>query len=430
MLLNVQTRTNYFLTAFVGFVAVFSATLFPKYLIYAVVMIFIVHSIFNSRNNVKVSKTFFVYMIFFLAPSILSLLSLIPSFIINTHSLSYGELNIFGRLSNLVIFIFLVLMLNFKNKNEHQLLVFQWYWIGGIVFVLLGYWHAAYIFGFVGKWPFETRSHIHSALGAVLPVSSRVTGIAHEPSFFGPLVVDFIILTLLLVRGMIKKIAVVALSLIIIILSLSPSGYLVLVGSIVSGVMVLQIRALRPLLVLRFNIITLLSTSLLVIFALIILFYGQNFSIFEYIYTRFINVQESGRFYMVAMPFNWSAEGGTFSFLFGNGLKTFSIIGTQFYLPSGSAIHVTSNNFYVDIFWEAGLVGLVITISFYVYLFIKILNSKYSTHQIFIAAMLFGNLVFSNFVRADYASIRTFVLLYLLFLLTHSRIEMLKASKK
>src|SRR5690606_1310535 len=80
---------------------------------------------------------------------------------------------------------------------------------------------------------------------------------------------------------------------------------------------------------------------------------GSNNPFFEYIINRVINVDasSSSRLSMLLGPFEWVKDSSLISFVFGHGLKSFAIVGTNYVLPSGEAVHVTSNNMYVDVFW-------------------------------------------------------------------------------
>ncbi|WLI73743.1 hypothetical protein [Halomonas alkalicola] len=205
---------------------------------------------------------------------------------------------------------------------------------------------------------------MHSSSGVDLLASQRVTGVAREPSFFVPFVVDFIILTLILVASLLKRYIIIAFAVLLLLLSLSPSGYMILFGSVFGALVIVFLRTpIRTRHKIQHVLYFIRALSLFLAFY----FSFVDTPSFYYVYKRFtsLDVSSSSRFYMVVMPFYWMLDSSVFTFLFGNGIKTYSIIGTEFFLPDGSPVHVTSNNFFVDTFWGSGLIGLVVLISFF-----------------------------------------------------------------
>lgn len=356
------------------------------------------------------------FLLFFISPSIVSFFSLLPAIVINPHNLDYGELKFLGRIINILLFSTVIVFVHSSARKQQLAMPFVWLWFGGLAFLLFSVWHAAAIYGFVDSFPFETRSEIHSRGALQTIVSNRVTGVANEPSYLGPFLVDFLILTLLLVASKVKRTILVSLSFLIIILSLSPSNILVLLGGILGvTAIVLPKIILTPKVSIKTMTYFIFCVASLPVLAVLTFdaFFGQ------YILFRFWDLSESSRLYMNIMPFIWSFDGSATQFIFGNGIKSYSIIGTEYFLPNNTPVHETSNNAFVDTFWEAGTVGLLLLICFYLYCFSQILFSQFSRSQVLLAAAILGSLIMSQFVRADFASLRVFVMLYLFFLLTH-----------
>jgi O-antigen ligase len=145
----------------------------------------------------------------------------------------------------------------------------------------------------------------------------------------------------------------------------------------------------------------------------------MNEQVFQYIYSRIFeaNLDNSGRFYMVVMPYSWSFDGSVFSFLLGHGVKSYSIIGSHYSFLSGEPIHDTSNNIYTDVFWESGLLGLILLLMFFLFVFSCIFKRKIGKQSSFIAFYFLFELMLSGMFRADYASARFFIILYLIYLM-------------
>src|SRR5699024_6420485 len=224
----------------------------------------------------------------------------------------------------------------------------------------------AYVYLNLLSFPFDTRAHVHSTYGDEYSFSKRLTGIASEPSYFVMLAIDFIILSALL-SGMKKRFILLPFGILLMLLSVSPSGYIAFFMASALAYFFSKLKYAK----FKFS-----AKSLFLIFVVIIIlatavFYIMSTPYFEYIYRRITDPRmlKSARAYMNYMPFVWAWDSNSFSFLFGHGIKSYSIIGTAFNVPDGNPVHVTSNNLYVDTFWEAGLLGLVSIISFFSFVF-------------------------------------------------------------
>jgi len=229
--------------------------------------------------------------------------------------------------------------------------------------------------------------------------------------------IDFFALSLLLNVG-IKRVFYIFFALFLLIMSLSPSGYIVFALAFAGACLFTFLKFTRAN-----SVVT--SNHLLVVLAFVVGLAAVGFALLEYGFIDYIFVRifdpsvfESPRVYMSYMPFVWMWDSNFFSFLFGHGMKSYSIIGTAFSVPSGEPVHATSNNIYVDVFWESGAVGLALLLAFFSYVLFMILKSGYSKYQVFIALFVLFDLMFSGFFRADFASLRYFILIYLSFILT------------
>src|SRR5690554_3576596 len=172
----------------------------------------------------------------------------------------------------------------------------------------------------------------------------------------------------------VRKLIVVGVGLFLIILSLSPSGYITFAGAFGGACFFTQIKFSRFKVSFK-GLFAVLSLSVLLPVVSVHLF---SLGYFEYFYNRVAGpgAWESARAYMGYMPFVWAWDSSAMSFLFGHGIKSYSIIGTAFNLPSGEPVHVTSNNLYADTFWESGLFGLILIAAFFVFVFFSIRSEE------------------------------------------------------
>lgn len=422
---NYNTTLTSVVISLIGIVIFMQASIIMSNIIYPIMILLLFLSIYYYSKSTIVDEKLLIFLTFFIFPSLLGIVSLPISYYFENTRFNYEELNIFGRLFNVFILSFLILFIHKYTNTKDPGLFFRWYKYGLFILILTALWHALSIHTNFIDFPFDTRSHLHGAYGHDYSFSGRVTGLASEPSYFVMFTIDFIILLLIFNKGLVRNILIV-MTIILLILSLSPSGYISFFGAFVGAYFLTEIKFIKRLTLKQ--IIVMLFLIFLSIFGT---FYLLSIEILDYIIKRITNPEmlQSARVYMSYMPFVWASESNIFSFLFGHGVKSYSIIGTVFNVPSGEPVHVTSNNFYVDTFWEAGLIGLLILMSFFIYLFKKIFKSKFGRLQVFIMFFIFFDLFLSGVFRADFASMRYFIMLYLLFVLLHNDYKTLQRIK-
>jgi hypothetical protein len=402
-----------------GVVAFTQVTFVPVYVYYLIFFsLFVAIFIFSIIHNVKIEKSLAGYFFLFVSCIFVGVLSYPVSMIIDER-FDYSEVQVFGRIINIVFLFFVFLLIHSFHREtgekiQDYFLVIRSYQFGIFIIMLIGIWQLISFYSSI-PFPFETRSHLHSVYGNSYSFSQRLTSVAREPSFFVMLAIDFIGLSILFYSGL-KRAVMIFLGLVMVIFSLSPSGFITLIGAISAAWILSEAKYLSG----RIKIGKI--SAFLAIFFVLSVFILMNEEIFEYIYRRIVyaDPSNSGRFYMIIMPYLWSLDGSLFSVLFGYGVKSYSIIGSYYNLPSGPPIHPTSNNIFTDIFWESGLAGLLFLIFFFVQIFVRIFKSKIGKHFSFVAFYLFFDIIFSSFFRADYASARFFIILYAIFLIVES----------
>lgn len=387
----------------------------PNVIVYAFLFATVTIGALYQINLYKfVDRKLSRFLIFFLLPSIIGIFSYFIGLHFESSTFDYGELNPFGRIFNLFLMFSFITLVHSYSVYNNNFKVFNWYKIGVSILLITAIWQTVSIYtGFI-PFPFETRAHLHSTYGNEFSFSKRITGLAAEPSYFTMFTIDFIALSLLLNIGK-KRIIYILTALFLMILSLSPSGYLTLMATFAGAYIFTNLIKINN----RINIKKVSITIVLLISIAIFIYILLKYDILDYIILRITNPEmlQSARAYMSYMPFVLASESNILSFLFGHGIKSYSIIGTAFSVPDGDPVHITSNNIYVDTFWESGLIGLLTLLSFFLYCFVKIIKSPFSKLQIFISFFILFDLIFSGIFRADFASIRFFILLYLLFIL-------------
>ncbi len=414
-----------FIIALLGIFSFIQTTVFFRESIYIVILLLVLMSLKYYYKSPFIDKKLFLFIGFFILPSGIAIFSLPFSYYLEGSRFDYEELNIFGRLFNIVALPFIIFFINKYTINRDPGLIFRWYKFGLLILLLSAAWHALSIYTSIVSFPFETRDHLHSTYGQDYSFLARVTGFASEPSYLVMFVVDFIGLSLLF-DDKIKRNVLIIFAIFLLILSLSPSGYITCLGSLIGAYIFTNLKFIKTI---RYK--TIIGGFFLLIISFAVLYELFRLDFGTYILNRITNldIETSSRFFVVLMPFVWALESSIFSFLFGHGIKSFSIIGTTYDMPFGAPVGVTSTNFFTDTFWESGLIGLLVLLSFFIYLFRKILKSKFDKFQIFIMLFIFFDLFLSALFRSDFTTIRYFLMLYLLFLLINYDMKILKGVK-
>ncbi|GIU49902.1 hypothetical protein TUM4438_34520 [Shewanella sairae] len=246
-----------------------------------------------------------------------------------------------------------------------------------LFFVLLGHWQ--FIGNLVGI-PFfiETRDWMHgvpSAIRSVVP--RRLTSIAEEPNFLSPLLIEYIILASLVIAGKKTKLIAYGLGIFVIIFSFSGGvyinalllvtcfGFLSLYRSLVSG----RLKGQD----LVFLFLVLLGLSILLSIGDILL---------DFLYYKFQGeaAGQSARSQFLSSLAMLISQSKAMELTFGHGMATMSVL-TDFGLAKEEFLFRITNNFYLDMIWEGGFLGLTCVLLFFGYLlfigFRHYLDNKY-----------------------------------------------------
>lgn len=411
--------------ALVGIIAFTTVTIIPGIIAYAIGAIAFLFAILHFFKFGVVNKRLFSFLLFFLLTFTIGLVGLPISYLSDIDRFNYNELNIFGRVFNFVFVSSIILFYDKFAASKDVSLLFRFYMLGIFILMVTAIWQSLAVYFSLVPFPFDTRSHVHGASES-FSVGSRITGIAREPSYFVMFLVDFIALAMLFSRG-IKKAGWIGLSLLLLVLSLSPSGVLTVCVAFSTSYFFTQTKFYKKLGL----------TRILIFIALIVFLVGVYLGVrdtpfFSYLLHRVADVdpQKSDRLFMLIMPFEWVRDSNAFSALFGHGAKTYSILGSAYSLPDGSPVHVTSNNMFIDVFWESGLLGLLCLMSFFTFIFFKVMKSSFTRKQVFITLFVLFDLLVSSMFRADFASFRFFIMLYLLFLLANYDYRILEKESR
>ena len=347
------------------------------------------------------------YFFRLLLPFSIALFISLPINYLLYHDFPYYKINPVGRILNLFGITLIMLNINTALKANLQFnTLLKWYFFSASLIVISAIWHSLDLYlGFPIKFPFETRSLVHSG-GNNLTIGSRLTGIAQEPSYLASILIDFWVFSLILFKNKLVLLRILRIAcLILVFLTFSPSAYIsLLIMILVEWYLILKSKG-------RVGVLLVIPFVLAVFPFLMLIFRNSNLESINYFSKRLDTFSDSGRFEIIykSVISIWDS-GDIFKILFGNGLKAFELFSYKF--PEISI--ETSNNLFVDVFFEGGLVAVTCLIYFLIRVFNYIKRIDKIEYLTF-ASLLYFNLIVSSFYRADYATFRFFFILFVIF---------------
>lgn len=372
-------------------------------------MSFIFFSIWLVRENNILDKSFFqVISGYYLALVLSTFLGFIVVYVVDGSIYSLKEINMYGRIANIFIFSLLSwfivsLCVHDKYKFSPKKIAF-YYAIGCFLLILTGYWQAISLYLGVGTFPFETRSMVHGIGKSDFDIQGRLTGLAAEPSYFVPFVLDFMVLSLLIFTKNITKFIFFSIAALVLILSFSPSGYMSAVGSLLLAlIFVANFKSKKYIYIL---------SMLFSFFILFIVLMLDKFKNIGYVLGRLTKINEDVRFLTIFEALNIYFDSNVLTILFGYGVTNFKFAS----MHTNYSQFETSNNIFADMLIEFGIIGLLLILIMFLQLFLLIRNSFISNLQKFVCYALFFDLLITGLVRADYATSRFFIVIALIFL--------------
>ncbi|WP_144560332.1 O-antigen ligase family protein [Shouchella miscanthi] len=324
---------------------------------------------------------------------------------------AYVNHSLLNRLINLSLYIvltFVVLIFIRRDVQQTNTSLLKGYTIGTFLLALGGIWQFLH---FTIGYPmplFDTRAYVHSVNQDVL-FNFRITSFTDEPSFLVPFLLDGLIIgTLIMTR---KTYALFAsLTILVLLLTFSISGYVNVVVIGLVAMLLLFTRNMIP----KKMILTIIGGLFLLITTLFLLLPQAFIALFMPILGRvdgLFDVMHHSRLYMLVFPFVWLFDYSFMNTLFGFGPGSYDFLARTKFLSHQGAVSGTSNNVFVDLLFEHGLLGgLLFTMSFIAISFY--LWKKRNIHLYYsIALILWIHLGVTSLYRADFASPRFWLII-------------------
>ncbi|WP_134817636.1 O-antigen ligase family protein [Acinetobacter calcoaceticus] len=372
-------------------------------------------SIFIYTKSILDKSFFKIINNYYLAILLSTFLGFLAVYILDNSIFSFKEINMYGRILNVILFSMLAWFIvslsayNTEYFNPKKMAFF--YALGCFILILTGYWQALSLYLGIGSFPFETRSMVHGVGKSDYDIQGRLTGIAAEPSFFVPFVLDFMILSLIIFKRNIIKFIFFCIGALVLLLSFSPSGYVSALSSL--GLALILVANFKNRTYVTFVSIFLVAGLFFIVSAL------DKFKNIGYVLGRVENIGEDVRFQTIFEVINTFLNSNILTILFGYGVTNFKFAA----LRTNYNMFETSNNVLVDVVVEMGIVGLCLFLGIFVKIFLLIRRSSTDLLQKFICYALFFDLLITGMVRADYASSRFFILIALIVLFSKYNLD-------
>lgn len=369
----------------------------------------------SSMRLVPLSKNLKIFFASYLLPLIFSYITVHLSMLIlsDGYYTDYVYSGMISRILNVLMLSSIMIggYQIYKKNNISLEKILYAYIFGVLIFlVLFGILQILNMLVGIPIPDIGTRSHVHSmssndVLSSVGFQISRVTSLANEPSFLAPFLIDALILTMFLNKKLMSS-----LLLIVCFFTLSLGCY--------ANICLLAVYYFY----LNFKTFNLKHVFFFILLSLVIVFSLSDFL------TPFINIVsdrselsfesstllQSSRIYVI-----WKALSSLFSsnflnILFGFGPGSFEYLSSiNGYLPGGDRFYVTSNNLFVDVLYEGGIVSLILIISYFIILFRRS-NKFIANRNVIFYKLLVMHLIISSMYRADFVSIRFFALVLII----------------
>ncbi|MDQ0206796.1 O-antigen ligase family protein [Alkalicoccobacillus murimartini] len=334
------------------------------------------------------------------------------TYMLSSEYVNYYQNSLPRRVFNGAIYISIMTLfiLLLKRMTKTELNYIGRAYLGGIgVLVLFGIWQFLHLSIGYPMPDVQTRSAVHSVQSEVL-INFRLTSLTEEPSFLVPFLIDGLIIGLLLYKNKFSYLWQWMLPvLFVLIFSFSISGYV--------NVLLVALFALWLIVTSRTINWNRLILPILASFIPIGLFIWWKWSLvlelFMPIIGRFdvlFDVTNHSRLYMLVYPFIWLFDFSWVNTLFGFGPGSYEFLAQTKFLAYGSKLSATSNNVFVDLLFEHGLLGggafLIAFILFFLHLYKRRKEHIYYQY----AVILWFHLGITSLYRSDFVSPRFWVI--------------------
>jgi hypothetical protein len=372
---------------------------------------------YKLKQNPEVNRFIGLFILIALLSSLSSIYTM--NIINSVEYMSYIKTSLPSRLVyyfTYVVFLFTGYYVLRDIESQQLKKVLNIYPLSLFLLVLVGIWQLAHFLFGIPFVNISTRSYIHSVSETVF-FNFRLTSFLDEPSYLGPLLIDLMILGILIFKEKWKYVLYILIpALIVLMFSFSVSAYMNFAVMGFLGALLYIRKTDIPI----SRVMKGLGLSFAALVLLVFVFNDALEDFFSPILARggsLFDVETSSRMYMYVMPVFWLFDHSFISSLFGYGPGAFDFLAQTKILPSMGSVSTSSNNMFVDILFEGGIVSLILIVTSVTIVGMKLFKHYKLNIYCFIAFVEFLHLILTSLYRADYATPRFWSLLLIIFLL-------------
>jgi O-antigen ligase len=387
----------------------------------ALIVLYVVGRVQGELGEPLLLQKKFILVSLFLLPIVSIFAALYNLQVIRSvEYIAYVKESLPTRVINLSFFFIIFYVFNNKMKvisDKRLLFIVNSYLVSIFIIALFGIWQLLYYTAGIAMIELETRSFVHSVDEDVL-FNFRLTSFVDEPSYLVPLLIDSLIIGLIVLKNRIKTfLFIVGIpSLIVLVFSFSVSGFanlaLILLFSLVVFI-TLHVKNKKKILV---------STIIMVVGLILAGFFFRNYLIdfLMPIIGRFdtlLDIHKHSRLYQTVMPFFWLFDYSIVNAIFGFGPGSYEFLQMTKFLHYEVPISVTSNNMWVDLLFEYGIVGVSAFMATYLYILFSFFKRRNQNRYFLFSLILWFHLGVTSIYRSDFASPRFWVIVMTVWIL-------------
>lgn len=408
----------------------------PAFLTLVTSVLFFIYYRFTkkqSRVEFQIDRFVFLFIFTFIVSIVLAILSSLftTSVIFSVEYINTVKQSILTRVIYYLTFVgttYYAYKTLTKLEGKRILKIINVYPISILILTIVGIWQLGYFLLDIPFLDIDTRSYLHSVTGSTM-FDFRLTSFADEPSYLGPILIDMLILGFLVFKRKWLYVPVFVIpAMIVLMFSFSVSAYLNLVFIVGFLLLVFLFHPKVPKKYLWY----LLIAVVVAIVAVLLLKPDLVAKFFSPIIGRLdglFNPEKSTRMYMYVMPLVWLFDHSWVSALFGYGPGSFDFLAATKITPKGANLSLSSNNMYIDLLFEHGIIGFGIILVVLVMIFIHLLKRCQKNTFYLIALLEFVHLMVTSLYRADFVTPRFWMMMLIVFLLMRIGEESEKANK-
>ncbi|MGN7312590.1 O-antigen ligase family protein [Alkalicoccobacillus gibsonii] len=366
----------------------------------------------NVPNELKEPKSWVIWALLVPAVMAVGAATYNLNYILSQEFVQYYQQSMPRRIINGGIYIGLMVMflLLVSRMTKSDLNLIGKAYLSGIgILVFFGIWQFLHLSIGYPMPDLQTRSAVHSVQSEVL-VNFRLTSLTEEPSFLVPFLMDGLIIGFMLYKRKRSYVWQWLLPVMFVLFfSFSISGYanLLIVGLFALWIVITSRKIPWK------KVMAITGASLIPIGLLIWWKWVLVLELLMPIIGRFdvlFDVTNHSRLYMLVYPFVWMFDYSWVNALFGFGPGSYEFLAETKFLAYGSKLSATSNNVFVDLLFEHGLIGggafLLAFILFFVHLYKRRNQDVYYQY----AVVLWFHLGITSLYRSDFVSPRFWVI--------------------